>query len=308
MGIIQEDHVWKDNAGNYAYRFSWLQLMRPMTFSATISPVLAGTALAAFEGPIRFDILIVLLIAALFIQASANMLNDYYDFSNGQDQEKWMAADNITGSKPLHHKIPFVAWSIIGIAVILGAWISIQTTWWIAFIGTIGILVGFAYSAGQRSLASLGLGELVAALFLGFVTTGLGYIVQGHAINTPVLMIAFLFALLISTMILTNNIRDLKKDQGYRNTLAMRLGRRNGIRLLTALLTTAYLWMIILILFQIVSWMTIITMLAIPIAYRLRWSFRESTTREDEISAMKWAGRHHWAFGLLFVLGMALGL
>ncbi|MBP1969916.1 1,4-dihydroxy-2-naphthoate octaprenyltransferase [Virgibacillus natechei] len=40
-------------------------------FSATISPVLAGTALAALEGPIRYDILIVLLLAALFIQASA---------------------------------------------------------------------------------------------------------------------------------------------------------------------------------------------------------------------------------------------
>ncbi|WP_235793142.1 prenyltransferase [Virgibacillus salidurans] len=241
MGIIRENQVWNSNARNYVYRFSWLHLMRPMTFSATISPVLAGTTLAALEGPIRFDILIVLLIAALFIQASANMLNDYYDFSNGQDEEKWVAAESVNSSKPLHHRIPYVAWTIIGMAIILGAWISIQTTWWIAFIGTVGILVGFAYSAGQRSLASLGLGELVAALFLGFVTTGLGYTVQGHATGGLVLMIAFLYALLISTMILTNNIRDFQKDKGHRNTLAMRLGRRNAVRLLTVLLATSYL-------------------------------------------------------------------
>ncbi|MBP1969917.1 1,4-dihydroxy-2-naphthoate octaprenyltransferase [Virgibacillus natechei] len=187
-------------------------------------------------------------------------------------------------------------------AVLLGTWISIQTTWWIAFIGTIGILVGFAYSAGQHSLASLGLGEIVAAVFLGFVTTGLGYSVQGHAINGLVLIIAFLFALLIATMILTINIRDFKKDQGYRNTLAMRIGRQSAIRLLTGLLITIYLCVMMLIFFQIVSWTAMITFLALPLAYRLRWSFRNTATRENEMRAMKWAGWHHWAFGLLFVL------
>lgn len=301
MGIISV----QDTSKQYAYRFSWFHLFRPMTFSGTLSPIIAGTAVAALHGPIQIELFLVLITAALFVQISANMFNDYFDFKHGQDQEKW-TTDQTTG--PLYKKVPIAALTCIGVAIILGAWLSIQTTWWFALVGSIGILAGIGYSAGSHSFSAIGLGEVIAAIFLGFVTTILGYTVQAHSIDASIIAVAFTYALLISTMILTNNIRDFKKDQGFRHTLAKRIGKQNAIRLLTGIIITTYVWGALLIISGGVPWTACMIVFAIPVAYRLRLCFRNGSTRKEEISAMKWAGKHHWTFGLLFALGIGLGL
>jgi 1,4-dihydroxy-2-naphthoate octaprenyltransferase len=291
----------------YLYRSSWFQLMRPLTFSGTISPIIAGTALASLYAPVRWDVFIVMIVAALIVQATANMFNDYFDFKNGQDAEKWKDTDDRSGNEPAHHHIPYAAIGMLCIAVILGAWLSIQSSWWVALIGSISIVFGYLYSAGKHSLSALGLGELTAAVFLGFVTTILAFVVQGHSIDGFILAVALTFAMLISTMILSNNIRDLKKDQGFRNTLPMKLGRKNAARLLSILLISIYVWAIFLVMMQIVPWTAILALAAIPVALRLRWSYRMKAVREEEIKGMKWAARHHWAFGLLFAIGIGAG-
>src|SRR5690625_7685726 len=66
---------------HYVYKGSWIQLFRPLTLTGTLSPVLVGTAFAAKSGTIRLDIFLAILMAALFIQSSTNVLNDYYDRS-----------------------------------------------------------------------------------------------------------------------------------------------------------------------------------------------------------------------------------
>lgn len=307
MGIVSM-HSDQFRSKNYSYRFSWLHLMRPMTFSGTISPIVAGTAIAALNGPIRIDLFIVLIIAALFVQISANMFNDYFDFKHGQDQEKWTKADTQLRKGPLHQKVPYAAIISIGIAIVLGAWLSSQTTWWLTIVGSAGILAGIAYSAGSHSFSALGLGEVVAATFLGFVTTFLGYVVQGYAIDGQITAVAITYALLIATMILTNNIRDLKKDLGFRHTLAMRMGKKHAVRLLTVVLAAIYGWAGVLIFTGVVPWTASTMVFALPVAFRLCSSFREGASREEEIGSMGWAGKHHWTFGLLFALGIWLSV
>ncbi|GAB3803314.1 1,4-dihydroxy-2-naphthoate octaprenyltransferase [Virgibacillus kimchii] len=291
----------------YLYRSSWFQLMRPLTFSGTISPIMAGTALASLYAPVRWDVFFVMIIAALIVQATANMFNDYFDFKNGQDAEKWKDSGERIDKEPAHHHIPYAALGMLSVAVILGAWLSMQSSWWVALIGSVSIVFGYLYSAGKHSLSALGLGELTAAVFLGFVTTILSFVVQGHAVDGYILAIALTFAMLISTMILSNNIRDLQKDQGFRNTLPMKLGRKNAFRFLSILLISIYVWAIFLVIIQIVPWTAILSLLAVPVAIRLRWSYRLKAAREEEIKGMKWAARHHWTFGMLFAIGIWTG-
>ena len=64
------------NGKKYYYRFSWMKLIRPMTLTGTITPILAGTALASVKGPIRLDIFIAMRAAAILGQAATNMFND----------------------------------------------------------------------------------------------------------------------------------------------------------------------------------------------------------------------------------------
>lgn len=293
----------------YYYRYSWIHLTRPMTFTGTISPILAGTAFAAHHGQIRLDIFMAMITAALFIQAATNMFNDFFDFSHGQDEEKWILADyQDYHHRPAHHLIPYVAGSMLIVAAIIGAWLAYHSNLWIILIGTFGILAGYAYSAGSRSLSAVGLGETAAAIFLGIVPALLAYSVQGNLIDGEILLVALPFALLISTMILTNNLRDFEKDQDFRRTIVIRLGKMKATRLLNLLLILVYLLVIGLVLFQIVGATIGLVLFAFPAAIKLHWSFRYGASRSEEIAAMKLAAQHHWLFSLLFILGMLISL
>src|SRR5699024_7380574 len=179
------------------------------------------------QGKVYYDIFITFLIASMLIQISANMLNDYFDLKNGQDYEKWIKNSNRSFTKlPMHQEIPYVVSVMIMLAIILGIWLSIRINWWVALVGLVGIIMSFAYSAGKKSLSALGLGEIVAAVYLGFVPTILAYIMHDNFINFKIILLASPFSLLIASMILSNNIRDIKKDTGFRRTLAIRMGRK----------------------------------------------------------------------------------
>ncbi|GAB3057189.1 UbiA family prenyltransferase [Virgibacillus ainsalahensis] len=305
MGTKNENLLIDFNPDHYYYRNTWFELMRPMTLSGTITPVLVGTGFAGVTGPIRLDIFIALLISALFIQTATNVLNDYYDFKYGQDKEKWILTnDSNSNHGPAHHLLPFVAGLMFIISILIGLWLAFSTTMWVMLAGTLGIAAGFKYSAGSHSFSSIGMGEVVAAIFLGPVITILAYIVQGNSLDFQILAISVPFALLIASMILTNNIRDLKKDIGFRRTLANSLGRKKSVRLLTTLLILPYITVILLTIFQFTPASVLVVVLASPFAVRLFWSFRKNATHSDEVSGMKWAARHHWVFGLLFTIGL----
>ncbi|MDP4084902.1 MAG: 1,4-dihydroxy-2-naphthoate octaprenyltransferase [Bacillota bacterium] len=306
---INEASLQKKSKDMFTYRFTWLHLARPMTFTGTISPILAGSILAFKNGPFHFDRFIGFILSALMVQSSVNMLNDYYDFQNGQDHEKWVLNnETLFKQGPRIQSIPYVVTCMLFLAAFLGIWLATQSSVWVVIIGILGITFGILYSAGSHSLSSLGFGEITAAIFLGIVPTTLSYMIQGLSLDIHIFLLSMPFAFLIATMILTNNIRDIEKDQPFRRTLAMRLGRLHAPHLLTLLLASSYCCVLILISFKLISVLTGIVIFAVPLAYRLRWSYRPTANRIDEISGMKWAAWHHWAFGLLFTFGFILSV
>jgi len=293
------------NPDHYFYRNSWVQLIRPMTLTGTLTPILVGTGFAAINGTIRFDIFFALLLSSLLVQAATNMLNDYYDFKYGQDQEKWIASEDCDAKHgPAYRVIPYMAGVAFAIAIAIGLWLAFSSSMWVILTGTLGIAVGIKYSAGSNSYSSIGMGEAVAFLFLGPVVTSLAYTVQGNMLDFKIIAISLPFALLIASMILTNNIRDLKKDIGFRRTLANMLGRVNAVKLLVALLLLAYVTVILLIFYQVLPLTALSVVFASPVAIRLLYSYRKQATRTDEIVGMKWVAMHHWVFGLLYALGL----
>ncbi|AGT33784.1 1,4-dihydroxy-2-naphthoate prenyltransferase [Geobacillus genomosp. 3] len=287
------------------YRFSWLHLMRPPTWSGTISPVLAAAAFAAKKASMRPGALLTMLIASVLIQSAVNMLNDYFDRLRGQDGDKWT---DTPGHGPAHRLIPAAAGVMLVAAGALGGYLAWQSHIAVAWVGVVAIACGIAYSAGPRPLAALGLGELTAAICMGPVITMLAYAVHGHAPDAAVFALSIPFAFLIASMILTNNIRDIEKDRPFRRTLAMRLGRRNAVRLLVLLLVSAYLSIAALIVWHVVPLFAAMTGLALPLAIRLCLCFRPGASQAEQANGMKWAARHHWAAGLLLALSLWLSL
>ena len=294
------------NKDVYYYKSSGIQLIRPLTLTGTISPILAGTGLALLQGNFQYNLFLALLFSALLVQAATNVLNDYFDFKYGQDKEKWVCESEAVHRGPAHTSLPLLASTMFAAAVGIGLWLALHSSLSVILVGTLGIAAGCKYSAGKHSFSSIGLGETIAAFFLGPVVTLLAYFVQTNEIHFSIIAVSLLFALLIASMILTNNIRDLKKDIGFRKTLAFKLGRKNAIYLLNALLIFPYLSTIVFVYLDILPQPALISIFAFPVALRLLWSFRKSASRADELGGMKWAARHHWAFGILLAVGIWL--
>lgn len=293
---------------NATFKGSWFQLARPMTWTGTLSPIIAGSLYAGQLRHFDFTGFILVMLAALFIQSSANMLNDYFDFRNGQDKERWTYIPDVKRRlRPVFQYIPYVAAVTCTIAIVLGIWLGNQYGWWVFVLGLIGILAAAFYSAGKKSLAAIGLGETVGAIFLGLVPFLLGFFIQDSSV-TPVVFIAALpYILLISSMILTNNIRDIKKDEGFRRTVPMRTGRKAAVVLLRSLLIGAYAIVVVLAYFQELSWFVLVIFVAIPMGRKLWKAVSENANANKRLRSMKYAALHHWCFGLLYILGIGLG-
>lgn len=293
---------------SYYFAGSWLRLIRPLTLTGTITPILVGTAYATKSTPIRWELFFALIIASVLIQATTNLLNDYFDFQNGQDKEKWVHQTNPTKKLgPPYELLPYIAGFMLVIAMCIGCWLAIESSLLILPVGVISIWAGIKYSAGTRSLSSIGLGELVAFIFLGFVVTILSYVVQGLALNIEIILLAVPFAFLIVTMILTNNIRDIKKDAAFRKTIAIVLGKKRAVALLAILLVSIYIMMTLLIALKLVPIAGLFTFSSFPLAIRLLYAYRKHASISDESSGMKWAALHHWTFGGIYAFIMFFG-
>jgi 1,4-dihydroxy-2-naphthoate polyprenyltransferase len=286
-------------SSHFYYHTNGIKLIRPMTLTGTLTPILTASGLAALSGYFHFGLFIATTLTALLIQSAVNILNDYFDFAHGQDHDKWTKHEG----GPYFHILPIYAVVLLIMALFLGVWIGFHTNLLVFLLGLIGVVLGVLYSAGSHSLSSLGLGEITAALSMGTIVPWSTYMIQTGRLDSSIVLVSLPFAFLIATMILTNNIRDIKKDEGFRHTLAMRISLTYAINLFTFLLLLPYGILGVLILFKIVPVNAVATAFVLPIAYRLRRGVK-SYHNERNLNIMKWAAYHHWSFGIIFAGGI----
>lgn len=68
---------------------AYVLALRPWSFSASLTPVALGSALAyKLEGSVHLVILLVCAVAVLVVHGAGNLVNTYYDFSKGIDHKK----------------------------------------------------------------------------------------------------------------------------------------------------------------------------------------------------------------------------
>lgn len=218
MPSIKPDKSWK----------VWWMLLRPHTLSAAFIPVTIGTVLALNEGGIHVALFLAMLIASILIQAATNMFNEYFDFKRGLDNENSVGIGGAivrNGVKP--KTVLNLAFGFFGIAILLGIYICMESTWWIAVIGLICMATGYFYTGGPVPIAYTPFGELVAGFFMGMVIILLAYYIQTGTISAISVIISIPIAFLVGNIMLSNNIRDLDGDkENGRKTLAILIGRK----------------------------------------------------------------------------------
>ncbi|WP_338788854.1 1,4-dihydroxy-2-naphthoate polyprenyltransferase [Metabacillus sp. FJAT-53654] len=287
----------------------WWKLLRPHTLSAAFIPVTIGTVLALNDGSIKLSIFIAMLIASILIQAATNMFNEYFDYKRGLDNESSVGIggaivrNGIKAQTVLNLAIIFLS-----IATVIGIYICIMSTWWIALIGIICMAAGYFYTGGPIPIAYTPFGELVAGFFMGTVIILIAYFIQTETLSFTIFLFSVPIAILVGAILTANNIRDLDGDkENGRKTLAILLGRKNSICFLALLFIASYIITLILVFSGVATSWSLIVFLSIPKAISAVKQFIGKVRPIEMMPAMKATAQTNVQFGFLLALGLFIG-
>lgn len=285
----------------------WWRLLRPHTLTASFVPVFVGTMLAAlYEESFHILLFLAMMIASILIQSATNMFNEYFDFARGLDNEHSVGIGGTIvrdGIKP--KTVLGLAITFFGIATLLGIFICIQSSWWIAVIGLVSMLFGYLYTGGPFPIAYTPFGELFAGFFMGTVIIGISYYIQTLSITSDVIWVSIPIAIFIGCILLSNNIRDLDGDKlNGRKTIAILLGRKNAVNFLGMLFIISYALTLAYIIIGILPIWSLIVFISGKMAIDVISKFKGKTTPIEMMPAMVLTGKTNTIYGLL--LGTSL--
>ena len=271
---------------------SWLLAARPKTLSASVVPVLVGTALALPR--IRWTIFACALFGAVFIQIGTNLVNDALDYQRGADTSERLGPLRVTQAGLLSSN------SVL--AALFGIPLMIRGGWPIAIIGIASILAAYAYTGGPYPLAYHGMGELFVLVFFGFIAVAGSYYVQRLAVDPAAGIAGLAVGCLAVVLLAINNLRDVAADRASeKHTLAARFGERFAVAEIAVCATLPFL-IAVAIAGMRSNWLLLIVLIAFPLAIAL--IVRVRLSRGAELNrCLAMAGALQWAFGILFVMG-----
>lgn len=287
----------------------WWRLMRPHTLTASFVPVFLGSALALYENVLNILLFLAMLFASLLIQAATNMFNEYYDFVRGLDNEKSVGIGGTIVRDGVSPKfIRNLAFLFYFISFLLGIYICMSSSWWVALIGLVSMAVGYLYTAGPYPIAYSPLGELFSGLFMGPVIIMTTYYIQTGLFSWSGLYISISVGIFIGAINMSNNIRDLDGDKdGGRKTLPILLGRPKAIQFLAILFVISYLWIIFLIITNHVTIWALLVLISIPKAIDAIKLFRGKEIAIEMMPAMRATAQLNTLFGFILTIALIIG-
>jgi len=288
----------------------WWHLTRPHTLTASFAPVILGTMIAlVLEQPtIDWLLFLALLIASMLIQAATNMFNEYYDYKRGLDNENSVG---IGGTIVRHGVTPKtilqIALALYAIAALLGIYICAMSSWWLAIIGLICMLIGYLYTGGPLPIAYTPFGELVSGAVMGMGIVLIAFYIQVNHVTLEAILLSVPSMILVGAIMLANNIRDIVGDEeGGRKTLAILVGRRNAIYILSIFFIVAYLWIVGLVIIEDISYWALVVLISIPLPIKAIEIFKHKEKPIDCMPAMKLTSQTNTFFAFLLSLGLLL--
>lgn len=287
----------------------WWRLARPFTLTASIVPVLVGTAVAVAEGGLRApELFAAMLVASVLIQVATNMFNEYYDYRRGLDTPQTVG---IAGAIVGGHLRPIAVFSAaIGcyvVALMLGLFIVVRTSPEVLVWGLASALAGYLYTGGPLPIAYTPLGEAVVGVFMGPIIVGLSFYIQTGAVTAGALWASVPIGCLVAAILLANNLRDIIADaRAGRHTIPIALGRTSGIVIYAALLAGAYLSVIAATALRLLPPTALLALLTLPIPPRLVRLYRSTDDPRRLNAGVRGSAALHARFGVLFAFGIAV--
>lgn len=284
----------------------WWLAARPKTLPAAAAPVAVGSAVAYADGVFSVLPAFAAFLGALLLQIAVNLANDYFDAKNEIDSAARLGPVRVTQSgliPPSQVKLAMILTLVC--AALVFSYLTFTGGVVIFWVAVASVLAALAYSGGPYPLASHGLGEIFVFIFFGLVAVCGTYWVQGQTLSWLVVAASIAPGLLISAIMVVNNLRDIETDKpAGKKTLAVRLGRKNTIVLYRLMIIVAYLSLPLVTIVSRIEWLIYLPIITIPMALSLCKEVSNNTGSELNNTLAKTA-KLSLLFSLLFAIGLA---
>ena len=288
----------------------WIKTSRPFSLTASVSPVLVGTAVAAYEGIFHVVPFLLTLFASLLLQIGTNYFNEYFDYLYGLDHAGSLGSMTVIFRNEMTAK-QVLSGGIISfaLAILLGLGLALLVGPVILLFGLVGIVIAYFYSARPFKFASRGLGDILVYIAMGFLMTWGAYYVQlpqwswrAFAASVPV-------GLLVTAILNMNNVRDYTDDLAVqKRTLPVRFGQRFGQIFHAVLLIGSYVALTAFALFGVLPLFSLLVWITFPLAWSNVRAVLTATERKAFIVGIKRTALLHLQFGAVLALAIVVAM
>ena len=290
----------------------WFVATRPWSFPASLVPVLVVAAWLFWQSSTVGGYVTdwwcapLALLMLVLMQASGNLIGDYYDHIRGIDLPGSLnGVRHIQSGMFQPREILRFGYVLLALAVLLGVVILMRCGWQAAWLGVAGVLLVVSYPW----LKAHALGDF--DILLGYAllpALGVAYAVGGSWMWQPVALILPVGLLTVS-ILHANNTRDILNDmRAGIVTLSIRMGGRTAQRVYVVQNALSYLLVPIFILCGLLPIVAMITWLTLPLAIsNMRTMLNAKPLAEEPIALLdQRTAQTQMAFGLLYALSFLL--
>ena len=212
---------------------AWVLAARPKTLSGAAVPVMVALSLAWCDlsgTGFRFLPALLCLLFAFIMQIDANLVNDYFDYKKGTDDElrlgpKRACAQGWVTLGAMRRAILITTLA----ACVVGLPLVVYGGWWMVAIGLLCVAFCFLYTT---HLSYLGLGDVLVLLFFGIVPVCATYYIQTGRLTIEAFTASVACGLVVDGLLIINNYRDRANDlEDGKLTLVVKLGAKRSRQL-----------------------------------------------------------------------------
>jgi len=213
---------------------AWIQAMRLRTLPLSLSGIIAGSAVAYYNGFWNGFIFALAITTTVLFQILSNLANDLGDGIKGTDNDNRVGPERAVQSgviSPKAMKNGVVLTSILSlISASLLIYLGTQNMpasmiWFYAILAILCVIAAITYTVGKSAYGYHGLGDLMVLLFFGGVSVLGVYSLYAKAFLNENILLALSIGLLSTAVLNLNNMRDFQNDQASgKITLVVRIG------------------------------------------------------------------------------------
>ncbi|MDH3389844.1 MAG: 1,4-dihydroxy-2-naphthoate octaprenyltransferase [Gammaproteobacteria bacterium] len=292
----------------------WLQAVRPFSFTASITPMLLGAALAYYNqqigivGNIQWLFLPLILVCGLLYHAGSNLISDYFDHKYGVDAEDTKGSSGVLVQGLLRPAQVYRAGLLLlALGTLLGITFIISRGMFAAVLGAIGLLGGYFYCGGPKGYKYIALGDLFVGMLFGpLMVFGSYYCLTGSTEMMFVFLASLPIGFLVIGILHANNTRDIVYDRRANSyTVAGMVGFRVSRLYYAALVILAYVAVVGFVATKLLPLGSILVLVTLKPAIDALRNILASTGPDDArlATADEASAQLHLGFGLTLIVG-----